>query len=555
VVMAHAHELYCGMMHMARKPEYGRGHPAFMNYIRFIVSHPSYEGMPDVFLDNGEIQWEAPSNRPPGKYQDTHNKRRDWWRRKARELGIDPESPQWISRTAKDLHPSKEKPCKSCGRVMDIRYSYPNFHLLSRIRRLPFFDPSFELDTLQHITELIPRLVSAFGEEVFRALPRLLKAKRITIPKLPNDVDAWRNWIENTYILAEPSILSPGVMSNAPDRLDGFHSFNLCCRQTTDPGRSKQNLQSYTTDRRVFEYWVDGDWVAADRMMGLIRSSDYMQSQPCRNGHPGPCSADHIGPISLGFSHRPSFQLLCLKCNSAKNNRMYLSDIITIRNAADQRVASWYCERLWDGLKDIVTTEEEAGRVCKLFRDNRHSAMCLLQKVAADGHLVFLTTFLGLQYADFAPEFEGVRIENHVTRYDRMSRPLRQTKYALEQKTRRVRIAFQALMEYTSKVRRNALQIITPGIVNSVQNALDALANTPSTLNELNKELRAVLAESALSESRLRKIITKLPDCADIECFSLARSWMVDSMRQISDELILRWNDDRYVREELELGD
>ncbi|WP_250551869.1 hypothetical protein, partial [Escherichia coli] len=31
---------------------------------------------------------------------------------------------------------------------------------------------------------------------------------------------------------------------------------------------------SYVTDRRVFEYWVDGDWVAADRLMGQVRTNN-----------------------------------------------------------------------------------------------------------------------------------------------------------------------------------------------------------------------------------------------------------------------------------------
>ena len=49
------------------------------------------------------------------------------------------------------------------------------------------------------------------------------------------------------------SLLSPGVMSNAPDRLDGFHSYNKCCRAKEDKGRSKENLNKYGEDRRAYE--------------------------------------------------------------------------------------------------------------------------------------------------------------------------------------------------------------------------------------------------------------------------------------------------------------
>ena len=43
-------------------------------------------------------------------------------------------------------------------------------------------------------------------------------------------------------------VLGPGAMSNFPDRFDGFHSYNRCCRSTEDTGRSVENLKSYTKD-------------------------------------------------------------------------------------------------------------------------------------------------------------------------------------------------------------------------------------------------------------------------------------------------------------------
>jgi 5-methylcytosine-specific restriction endonuclease McrA len=63
--------------------------------------------------------------------------------------------------------------------------------------------------------------------------------------------------------------------------------------------------------------------------MGRIRAD--FSSESCFSGHPGPCSADHIGPLSLGFTHRPEFQLLCKPCNSAKNNRMSLREVVHLR--------------------------------------------------------------------------------------------------------------------------------------------------------------------------------------------------------------------------------
>ena len=225
-------------------------------------------------MNSKSIQWEAPSNRKSGRNKDTNRRRRDWWRRKAIEVGIDPKAPHWISSTAKFVHPTKKKPCKNCGRLMDIRYAYPSATLIRRIEALSFIDDSFPVDPLEHITSLVIRLVEQFGDHVFACLPALLNTSSIKAPALPCKLQDWLIWIEQEYIPHEPRTLSPGVMSNAPDRLDGFHSFNLCCRSKTDPGRSRVNLQSYTTDRRVFEYWVEGDWVAADRLMGIIRSDN-----------------------------------------------------------------------------------------------------------------------------------------------------------------------------------------------------------------------------------------------------------------------------------------
>src|SRR3989344_1701512 len=47
--------------------------------------------------------------------------------------------------------------------------------------------------------------------------------------------------------------LSAGAMSNAPDRLDGYHTYNLCCRSKQDTGRHKSNLARYGEDRRAYE--------------------------------------------------------------------------------------------------------------------------------------------------------------------------------------------------------------------------------------------------------------------------------------------------------------
>lgn len=337
---------------MIRNLQYGsKGqvwHPEFIRYMEFIANHETYAGMPDAFTEDKKIQWEAPSNRGSGKYKDTHHKRREWWRRKALSVGIDPESTKWISRTARQIHPTLKKPCKRCGRVMELRYVYPSKILLQRLIKVGYVDESFPLEPFERIGDLVTRLVEVLRDSVFSNLPDLLRTSEISPPSIEPNLENWLNWIEKEYIPQEPSILSPGAMSNAPDRFDGFHSFNQCCRSTADQGRSQSNLKAYTTDRRVFEYWTEGNWIAADRLMGQIRAN--FSNELCFNGHSGPCSADHIGPLSLGFTHRPEFQFLCKSCNSAKNNRMVLREVVYLREveAKGESVISWHSKALWD---------------------------------------------------------------------------------------------------------------------------------------------------------------------------------------------------------------
>lgn len=540
---------------MARKAEYGRGRPAFLEYVKFIAEHPVYAGMPDAYLETGEVQWETPSNRSGGKFKDSHLKRLNWWRKKALSVGIDPKTEEtWISRTAKTIHPTKEKPCKNCGRVLDIRYIYPSGHLATRIAKLPYYDESFPLDPNERVTDLVARLVEQFGAKVFTDLPKLFALPSISVPALPPTLDAWSKWLLEKYVPLEPKTLSPGVMSNAPDRFDGFHSFNRCCRSKADKGRSKENLQSYSTDRRVFEYWVDGDWVAADRLMGLIRSDAKLKNEPCLNGHPGPCAADHIGPISLGFAHRPEFRLLCGACNSAKNNRMPLRDAVHLREVESRGavVASWYCQHLWNLRKASVTTEETAGRMSKMLRDNRHTVMFMLDRIAREGHFTFLASLLGLEFAEKDPTFVRLRAERHVTVFDALVPGARVTKYAVEQKARRFRVAFAALRDYIDKPSRNAFIVTSPAIESAVVSALKALDSAPEEVHRLDAEIGNLLESETPSEEALRELIPRLPDPAHRpRSFIDARKLLEEAMRLVGDILSKAWDSDRYLRADI----
>lgn len=521
--------------------------------MEFIVAHPVYEGMPDAFSAPGRIQWEAPSNRPSGRFKQTHGRRLQWWARKAGELGISTSSAKWISRVAKQIHPTKKKPCKICGRVLELRYVYPGPKFLARVKKLPFVTDDFKVDRLEPVTALVSRLVENYGGKALKALPRLFSATKVPLPApLPTDLDDWLQWIDQVFVAAEPRLLSPGAMSNAPDRFDGFHSDNLCCRSKSDKGRHKQNLRSYVTDRRTFEHWADGDWVAADRLMGHVRST--FHEERCRHGHPGPCSADHIGPISLGFTHRPRFQLLCRPCNSAKNNRMYLSDVTLLKadEQNGQRVISWHSQALWDACKSRVSSDEEARRLSKLLRDNRHCLMNSLWEIAKSGALAFLATLLELQRADGDIDFVNLRIEDHLTVFDRVQRTARTTKYAATQKARRCRVAFTELFEYFEKDNRNAFVIRTATSDRFLAAAIAKLQEVSRITARIDQAIAQALSSDPIeADAAFRKLLAELEKLR-LDQFSEAFQLLRAHMDAVASELASRWNDDRYVRH---LGD
>jgi Alw26I/Eco31I/Esp3I family type II restriction endonuclease len=523
----------------------------FVLYMKAIVSHPNYSGMPDAIKEDGKIQWEAPSNRKSGLYKDTHQKRRDWWNRKAKAIGIEVGSPNWISATAKKIHPFGQKPCKRCGRVMRIAYSYPNGLLAKRLKRI--FGDNFVFDPLEQLSELVIRLNETYGVDGLSNLPTLLKTANSKIPNHGNNIEAWLKWIENEFIPLEPSILSPGAMANPPDRLDGFHSFNLCCRTKADTGRHDANMRIYNTDRRVFEYWTEGDWIAADRLMGIVSSQ--FREEKCADGGTGPCSLDHIGPLSLGFCHRPAFRLLSKAANSAKNNRMTTWDIKYLINEEKlgRKVISWYAEKLWDSLKTKVHDEETALRISKVLRDNQRIAMRLLGKIYELGYLSFLSTFLELEFANNNIDFENLRIENFITVFDTINRTPRVTKYTLEQKARRIRIGFAALGEYLSKKNRHNFNITDEYFASSISNVIKILEDSPNEIKLLDAELSKILSfrGADFNEEGLRTWVDKSLN-KQIEGFLMARKLLIDIMNGTASKLSSQWDDERYVRKEFD---
>lgn len=439
----------------------------------------------------------------------------------------------------------------------NCKYCYLSANMIRRIKSIPYVDERLSIDETTSVFELVPAFFDLYGSQVFSTLPGLFATKAMPeIPRIKPTVDAWLQWLAEIYVPSEPSLLGPGAMSNAPDRLDGFHSFNRCCRGHADKGRSKANLASYATDRRAFEFWSDGNWITANKLMGVINSNPDLMREYCLNNgdghnHPRPCSADHIGPISLGFSHRPAFQLLCKPCNSAKNNRMYFSDVQNLISAeeAGAKVTTWYADSIWQRLKGRVNSKEEALRLSRIMRDNRYNALMLLGEFLRNREYLFLHTLLNLEYARYSYEVEQLYLDGHIVTA-RFSQTESNLKYVQIQQARKVRVAYKALDEYYQKESRNGLEVLVEENESLFVECRRLIEPINSKYSDQYAILRSAVEMDNATDSQYIAAIQCIPAIANEPEILACKELAVRIMDNISAVLESMWDDDRYTREQ-----
>lgn len=532
--------------------------PAFSKYKEFIASHPAYSGMPDLRYPDGRIQWETPSNRKSGEFKDSHDKRLQWWKNKAAEIGISTTEDKWISKVAKRIHPTGIRPCPVCGKELEIRYAYLSKRFIKRVHLLDFYNNDIEMTEITHILDFVTEFITEYKNHAIHTLPILLSCKEAPdIPKL-STLSEWLEWIDQKYIPLEPSMLGPGSMSNAPDRLDGFH-YNRCCRKKTDKGRSDANLASYSKDRRAFENWSGGNWITANMLMGYIKSNPALRQEPCANfgdahEHPLPCDADHIGPISLGFCHRPEFQLLCSPCNSAKNNRLYFSDVqhLIAVESTGETVTTWYATPVWNLCKNKVTNAETALRLSKIMRDNRNIALMLLSKFMTSGECLFLLSLLNLQYADYQYQIipDSQEIYNHIVTVD-FTYETSSLRYVTIQKRRKIRIAFESLSDYATKDNRNGFIYNSPTIEQLKSTIFDILSSVPQEYKILNSKLCSIISNPVISDNEIESFLNEVDynKLLSLNEYVAAKEKLYEIMSLVAQELSNNWDSARYSRE------
>lgn len=406
--------------------------PRFIKYMEMIINHPNYKGLRIDKKNDGSYNWIAPAKSDVGK------ERIEWCEAKAIELGY-PIQPGVYADVMLTIHPTKAKVCQICGKEMSLYYHYPNVNFLKSLNKQ--FDSDFTY--CDHISDIWDTLISNGVSESKIAAFLITKGGLDLSPSSGKDTII--KALEFACRKGNKKCLGPGAMSNFPDRFDGFHTYNRCCRASQDKGRSSKNLRSYTKDRRAYEYWSDGNIHAANQFMG----SDFFSGT----------SADHIGPISLGFVHDPRYlQPMTGSDNSTKRDRLQIIDIekiIETETRTHVYPMSWYSRLIWEYIKEHFESNPEkvSTEYRNALKQNMANYMYILWKIlesCPEGELFLTKNFLepNYKYFDYTYSFnEKGEIVSQQPRH-RTGRNQHETE-------RYSRIAIDSVYEYYEKENRN----------------------------------------------------------------------------------------------------
>lgn len=339
-----------------------------------------------------------------------------------------------------ELHPYKKKPCSICGKTSFLDYIYPTKILEDNLLSLNEYNSYKRSKEYFSIFEYIDyvdenafkELVHYFNNNLFEVGDFLSKSN------FQNLILSKYNGVKNRYF-------SPGAMSNFPDRLDGYHTYNLCCRSIKDKGRSTSNLKKYTEDRRAYEFLSNGDYKAAGALMGKFQENNI--------------SPDHIGPISLGFSHIPYFNKMTQSQNSSKGNRLSLNDVKDLISLEEKiEVASWHIKKVWDYFKVKVNTDAKAvvlGKILKILMDNN---FYFFKKIYDLNKIEYLFDLYDFDYSFFKIDIEG--FDPETGNYTKIKRTRTDIANNYSHVERDKRIKIDSIIEYSKKLnRRNLIHI------------------------------------------------------------------------------------------------
>jgi Alw26I/Eco31I/Esp3I family type II restriction endonuclease len=319
------------------------------DYEEFIQSHDNYSFIPST-LKSKWVSVSKKGENPRSVHWETE-------KTKQIQLGNLSENATFTN-LARLIHPNKTHVCKMCASSCSIYYVYPTKNTMKWLKKQ---FPQDEYSPAESIFEIYDKITSQTKEAVF--------TKEFGKPIDDLKTECFSDKYDGKK-------LSPGVMANPPDRLDGFHCYNsICgCRGTKDKGRSDENMKSYSRDRRCYEMYSDGNVLLTNKLMGKLNT---IESVCVSCNQKLMMTGDHIGPISLGFVHDPvNLQALCSSCNSSKNNRFTEADynrLLTLETNGSQ-IVSWWAQACWNKHKaenkckaDVTVLRHELDKNAKKF--------------------------------------------------------------------------------------------------------------------------------------------------------------------------------------------
>jgi len=417
-------------------------HPKFIEYMETIVKHPNYKGLEIHRKADNNLKWVATKKTETGK------NRIKWAVQKAKKLGLENSSKIYAD-TMLSLHPTKKKVCQCCGEVMSLYYLHPTQSIIRILEK----EINYVFNKYDNIFDIITK-----HKDKEENILSILKEKcNLNSIKDDNDINSviWK--IEELCRNEGKKIFSPGAMSNFPDRYDGFHSYNLCCRKYKDKGRNPENMATYTKDRRAYEYWADGNIVAANALMGdkKIFKID---------------SADHIGPVSLGFIHDPyNIEPLSRSANSSKRDKLTkdsLNKLISIEKNINTYPVSFFAKEIWDFIKYDFQKENsllDIDSYRQILKENMANFMDSLWNIIETDKKVEVEEFFEVNY--FKPKYEKYFKFKYI--FDKNGKILNIEKRnitdaTLKEYERFVRISYNAVNDY--KLKSNTNRAIKPSI-------------------------------------------------------------------------------------------
>lgn len=439
-------------------------HIFFKQYMDMIINHPNYKGLEIIKNKDGEYTWVATKKSEIGK------KRIEWALKKAKEYGYENKAGVF-AKVMFEIHPTKRKVCQICGEEMSLEYIYPN-HYFKKYLEEKYNYTCDTFDTLYDINEFLlnQNISESEIKDIYISKLSLDKNKfSLTLADLVKEIELLcRN--------GEKNLCGPGAMSNFPDRYDGFHSYNRCCRSNEDKGRSKENLRSYNKDRRAYEYWSDGNIHAANKYM----NSQYFQG----------ISADHIGPISLGFIHDPIFiQPMSRGENSSKRDRIDYDDfkkLIYLEEKYEISPVSWFAKKIWSNLKEQYKNRAldlEEARICLKINMNYFMEILwnILEIKDNKGREFLYKKFLLPKYEIFKYDYEMDSDGNILKKKNRNLQDTTKSEFE-----RFVRVSFESIYDFHEKENRNNSAEINSETKGKLELLLENIYNNPEDNSTYN---------------------------------------------------------------------